>query len=144
MAKKKTAPKKRSRAVKGLNKKLKVIPYSKQISNEAKLVVIPLLIKRLRYAKRKKQAMTNEHLRNSLLKNNFVKVHKRVIQKLVHHIRVNGLVKNLIAGSQGYYISNSAPEIVNYLRILKSRIKELHDVRRAIEKQSTNILKRKK
>lgn len=123
--------------------KLKVIPFSKKVTNEERLVVIPLLIKRLRLAKRKKQAMTNDHLRNSLLKHHLVKVHYRTLQKLVHHIRVNGLVKNLIAGSNGYYISNSAPEIKNYIRIIKSRVKELHAVRRAIEKQSVNIVKPK-
>jgi hypothetical protein len=142
MAKK--ATRKRTRTVKGLNKKLKTIPFSKKITNEEKLVVIPMIIKRLRHAKRKKQSMTNDHLRNSLLKNNMVKVHYRSFQKLIHYIRVNGLIKNLIAGSHGYYISNSAVEVINYLRVIKSRIKELHDVRKAIESQSIKILKGKK
>lgn len=125
-------------------KKLRVIKFNKKITFEEKAVVVPLLIKRLRLAKRKKQAMTNEHLRNSLLKNHLVKVNYRTLQKLIHHIRVNGKVKNLIAGSKGYYISSNADEISNYLRVIKGRVTELHEIRRAIEKQSKPIINKKR
>jgi hypothetical protein len=88
--------------------------------------------------------MTNEHLRNSLLANNYVKVNYRTLQKLIHYIRVNGLLKNLIAGSNGYYIGSTAAEIETYIKVLKGRVKELNAVRRAIEQQSEKIRKPRK
>lgn len=37
------------------------------------------------------------------------------IRKILNHIRINNLVKNLVASGKGYYISNSRAEVRDYL-----------------------------
>lgn len=44
------------------------------------------------------------------------------IRKIMNHIRVNKLVKNILADSQGYYVSNDIKEVRKYVASLDDRI----------------------
>lgn len=43
------------------------------------------------------------------------------LRKIVNHIRVKRMCKNLIANSKGYYVSNDPQEIRDYVRGLRLR-----------------------
>lgn len=51
------------------------------------------------------------------------------IRKVINYIRVNMLIKNLLAGSKGYYVSEDPKEIKDYIRSLDGRIEAIRKVR---------------
>jgi hypothetical protein len=51
------------------------------------------------------------------------------IRKLINHVRIKGLVKNLIATSRGYYIATDANQIKSYVESLVSRENAIRAVR---------------
>lgn len=50
------------------------------------------------------------------------------IRKIVNYIRINGLVKNLIATSKGYYIETDPEEIAKYKESLLQRCREIQRI----------------
>lgn len=125
-------------------KKMRIIKNSKKTSFEDKNVVVPLLAKRLRTANRKKQAMTNEHLRNSMLKHHLIKIPAPKMRSLLHYIRVNGIVRNVIASNSGYYVSKSKEETQSYIKTLDSRIKEINELKTAVKRQGRTLKSKKR
>jgi hypothetical protein len=47
------------------------------------------------------------------------------IRKIINYIRINGLVKNLIATSEGYYIETDPEKIKEYKESLLQRCREI-------------------
>jgi len=43
------------------------------------------------------------------------------VRKIIHYIRIKGLVKNLVATSKGYYIETDPDKIKEYVNGLKQR-----------------------
>lgn len=50
-----------------------------------------------------------------------VKMNGARVRKLVNHIRLHGLVKNLVASSKGYYVETDMRKIDEYIESLRSR-----------------------
>ena len=48
-------------------------------------------------------------------------VHGARVRKIVNHIRMKGIVKNLVATSVGYYIENDPEKIREYVNSLRAR-----------------------
>ena len=57
------------------------------------------------------------------------------LRKIINHIRVNGLVKWLIATSKGYYIATSGDEVQQYIESLRGREDAIRAVRESMERQ---------
>ena len=57
------------------------------------------------------------------------KVSEARIRKLIHYIRVNRLVKNIIATSKGYYIATTEEEIKSFVESLQQRINSIEEVK---------------
>lgn len=123
-----------------IKKRLIIIPYSEHVTWEEKKLVIPLIVKRIRQAQRQKQQITNPHLCASLLKHNGIKVNAPIVRKLIHYIRINGIIKRLIAGKNGYFVSNNAKQISVYLKRLAKMMREIGKFKQAICDQSANIM----
>lgn len=136
---KKTA-KKLVKNKKEIRKKVLIVAYTKKVTWEQKKQVVPLLVKRIKKAHRQKQRITNEHLRNSLAKHYGIKIGAATVRNLLHYIRVNGLIKLLCAGPNGYWIAKTTIEVTNYLKSLQSRIREIGVLKRSIDSQSHEIL----
>ncbi len=56
------------------------------------------------------------------------------LRKIINFIRTHQLVKNLIANSDGYYISNDSKEIDDYILSLNQRINSIIQVRNSFTK----------
>jgi len=123
-------------------KKVLVIPNSTKVTWEEKKLVVPLLIKRIRKAQKQKQEITNVHLCHSLAKHHGIKIQAATVRKLLHYIRVNHLMRNLIATSKGYFISKDPIKLINYVKSLQKRIREIGDLKKAIQIQSKLIVNR--
>lgn len=61
------------------------------------------------------------------------------IRKIINHIRLTGLVPRLLANSKGYYISNDAREVDDYIASLHQRAGAILAVEEAIQKQKIKL-----
>ena len=57
------------------------------------------------------------------------------VRKVMNHIRVNGLVNNVIASSKGYKVASTFQEMKDYLVSLEERIKAQMALMNALKKQ---------
>ena len=76
-------------------------------------------------------AITNKGIREAYDKRG-IKMSDVRVRKMINHIRINGLVRNLISSSKGYYIAESPDEVMDYLESLRSRINAIGDVHNAL------------
>jgi hypothetical protein len=68
------------------------------------------------------------------------KVTQPRIRKLINFIRVNKLVRNLIATSKGYYVENDPKKLQVYLESLDQRIRSIQEVRNSYDGVQTELL----
>lgn len=61
------------------------------------------------------------------------------IRKIIHEIRVQGLIPNLISNSKGYFISSDPVEIINYIESLGQRVRSISEIGRALKEQLKGI-----
>lgn len=57
------------------------------------------------------------------------------VRKIINHIRVNGMIRWLIATSKGYYIATSREEMEDYIGSLRGRELAIRAVRESMEAQ---------
>jgi hypothetical protein len=57
------------------------------------------------------------------------------LRQIIHHIRVNNLIKNLVATHKGYYVASNKKELEDYIESLKQRRNSFEEVRRAMSEQ---------
>ena len=90
------------------------------LSKEETTIVLPKVVELVKWRKGKENAVSNRKLVN-LLTCMGHNVSEPRIRKMINQIRLNGLVKNLLATSKGYYVSDDQTEISNYVRSLYER-----------------------
>ena len=54
-----------------------------------------------------------------------IKLNQRKIQFLVNYIRAKGMIKNLLGGTGGYWVSSDADEINHHVRSIYARINQI-------------------
>ncbi len=69
------------------------------------------------------------------LKNDGYKISSVIVRKIIHHIRIKGLIENLIATSSGYYIARTVEEVQVHCKSLKQREDSIRAVRLALTRQ---------
>ena len=62
-------------------------------------------------------------------------------RKIINHIRINGLVYNLVASGKGYYIAETESEMRRYISSLLSREGAIAAMRMALEQQLERMKK---
>lgn len=50
------------------------------------------------------------------------------IRKMIHHIRVKGLVPNLLASGKGYFVENDPKKVKSYITRLRHRVAAINEV----------------
>jgi hypothetical protein len=88
--------------------------------NEFELGLVPGFVKGFNTKQGKNNAITSKEIIRKY-SDHGIKLTGARIRKIVNHIRTNGLVKNLIASSAGYYISNDPDELEAYKQSLIQR-----------------------
>lgn len=69
------------------------------------------------------------------MQNHGYKINGARLRKIIHHIRVNKLIKNLVSDSRGYYISNDRKVVRKYQQSLRERAKAILDVAESFEEK---------
>ena len=78
--------------------------------------------------------VTNAEMIGQLRRENY-SVNPARIRKLINHIRVKGLIKNLISTSRGYYVASKQQEVRDCITSLEQRESAIYTVRKALESQ---------
>lgn len=101
-------------------------------------VLLPILIKGLKTKKGKENAVTRNQIICGL-RNNGLRIGIGLLQKLINYIKMNDLVKGLMASPMGYYIAITEEELVGYERDLLHRELTIKDVRMSVKRQRTAL-----
>ena len=85
-----------------------------------------------------KNATTSKNIMESYNASQGLKLTRRRVRDIVSYCRAKGMIKNLVAGSSGYWIENDTKELKYYLRVLDSRIREIKKIKTSIVFVPTN------
>ena len=96
--------------------------------------LLPVICTGLRTKVGEARAITNSAITKAMKGAGYILNEARV-RKIINHIRVNGLVKRLIATSKGYYIATSRQEMEQYIDSLRGREQAIRAVRESMEAQ---------
>ena len=99
--------------------------------NETTLI-LPRVIEMVKWRKGKENAVTNNKMINLLTAMGYNVTQPR-IRKIINQIRMNGLVKNLLATSKGYYVSGDKKEINRYVLSLRERAASINAIADALK-----------
>jgi hypothetical protein len=112
--------------------------YTHELSDYELKTLVPIIVKGLLTKVGKENAITNNQIVPKL-KGKGYKVSSSRIRKIVHYIRVAGLIPCLIATSKGYYISNDKEEIKEYIDSLHQRADSITFVAYALQGNLDNL-----
>ena len=116
--------------------------YTDELNEYESSKILPLIISGMETKKGKDLAITNKMICKLLkLPPYNCKITEARVRKIVAHIRINGLVPNLIATSKGYYIAETEQEMDNYIESLDQRINAITVVRDALFYQKNQSFK---
>lgn len=96
--------------------------------------LLPVIAMGLRSKVGEAKAITNEKITRAM-KDAGYKLNDARLRKIINHIRVNGLVKWLIATSKGYYVAANRSDVEQYIDSLKGREDAIRAVRDSMEQQ---------
>lgn len=96
-------------------------------SYEAK-TLLPLIVAGLETKNGKSKAVTSTYICKKI-KERGEKINPARLRKIIHEIRITGLVENLIATSKGYYICTDKKEMQKYVDSLHQRENSIASIR---------------
>lgn len=103
-------------------------------------VLVPTLVKGLENKVGSQNAISNKRICKCLSDKGYGKVTEARVRKCINHIRLKGLVRNLIANSNGYYVATSTEEAHNWSESARERARAIWAVADAVEAQSDGRL----
>jgi len=120
--------------------------YTKSLSKEEQRIA-PVVVNMLSSATGQQMAITAKKISKAVKKLGR-KMKGPRIRKMIHELRVNQIVPNLIASSNGYYVSTDQKEKERYIKSLDERIAAIQAVRRSFtiseQPKQLSVTKRKK
>lgn len=117
-----------------------------------KIHIVPLVVEKLKKATSRSRFVSGPEIVNSIYKHHGIKLTGGLLRSILHYIRINGIVKCLLATSQGYFITNDTLEMQVYLKSLRKRIRQIGALAIALDRQgheklgkqiSTKVIKNK-
>jgi carbamoylphosphate synthase small subunit len=97
-------------------------------------VLVPVVARGLAAKRGRANAVTSKHIVDCLTAKGF-KIDGIRLRKVVNYIRIKGIVKCLIATSNGYYVAENRRQIQEYTDSLRGREESIHAVRAALTEQ---------
>ncbi len=103
-------------------------------------VLVPQVVEILINKIGKQNSITNDRIREIINQHKVILTNSR-LRKIIHYIRIKGLVKCLIATNKGYYISNDVEEFMGYIDSLTQRENSIRSIRYALLEQHVEVFK---
>lgn len=100
--------------------------------------LVPVVALGLRYHKGKNNAVTSTHICRALKEKGF-RITPAILRKVVNHIRLNNIVSNVIASSNGYWVSDSRAEVMAHIESLDGRARAILAVGDALREQIDDL-----
>lgn len=100
--------------------------------------ILPLVVSGLSKRIGKSKAITNAEMVERLKAHGYKASGPR-IRKVIHHIRITGAVKCLMATSKGYYVSNDRKELQDYVDSLHQRADSILQIAKQIDFQIKHL-----
>ena len=97
--------------------------------------LVPVVARGLAAKRGRHNAVTNKYICEKLTDKGY-KIDGIRLRKVVNYIRIKGIVKCLIATSNGYYVAENRKQIEDYTASLKGREESIHAVRVALSDQA--------
>jgi hypothetical protein len=95
--------------------------YTEPLTDYERDTLLPVIVAGLRTKTEKDLAITNVKMCRALREAGYRKLNEPRMRKIINHIRVNGLIKNLVASSKGYWIEEDIEERKKYVKSIKQR-----------------------
>ena len=111
--------------------------YTSELSPD-EIAAAEIITARLKSNVGKKMARTNKRIADVMKEHYGIKLSGARMRKIINWIRIKGLVPNLIATSQGYYVSQDKEEIEKYIYSLRQRARAILAVGAAMEDNLTH------
>ncbi len=106
-----------------------------ELTDVERLRILPAMINGLKTKIGKINAITSTKAMR-MMKSKGYKISGARWRKIINHIRVNGLIENLIGTSKGYYIATTHYECRMYIQSLDERINAITTVRDSLVYQA--------
>lgn len=117
--------------------------YTRELDHYEKEKLLPAIISGMKTKIGKDRAITaTEAIK--LMKHHGFKISGPRFRKIMHVIRVSGLVKGIVGTSSGYYIANTPDEWTKYLTSINERAKHIVSLRDALAAQYVEYKERMK
>lgn len=110
-----------------------------ELNDYERNTIVPLMVKGLETKIGKSNAITNKQMIVGLKRMGHT-VNGAKVRKLIHHIRITGLVECLIATSKGYYITNDKKEMDTYIESLIQRSESIMQIAKQMQFQRNKNL----
>ena len=113
---------------------------TKDLTEYEKEILLPIIVKSLGRHVGKDKAVCNAVMSAKMQEKGY-KINEARTRKIINHIRINGLVYNLVASGKGYYIAETESEMRRYISSLLSREGAIAAMRMALEVQLERMKK---
>lgn len=105
--------------------------------NEYELkTLMPVVARGLAAHVGRENSVTNKHICDCLTKVGY-QINDARLRKIVNYIRVKGVVKCVIATSNGYYVATNKKDVAEYTDSLKGRAEAIYAVAQAVDTQAS-------
>lgn len=108
--------------------------HTEPLTDYERDTLLPVICRGLRSKVGEAMAITNTKITRAMNVAGYQMTEAR-LRKIINHIRVNGMVRWLIATSKGYYIATSRREMEDYIVSLRGREDAIRAVRESMERQ---------
>jgi len=109
--------------------------YTFELNQYEREILLPMVVKQLNLRLGKQKAITNKEIVIWLRENGF-KINNPRFRKIIQYIRLNDIIKNLLACKKGYYISTNKSERELYIKSLDERVNSLNFTLSALKRQN--------
>ena len=109
--------------------------YTAELNDYERDVLLPVILKGMKNKIGKENAITNAEAVGKLQGKGY-KISDARWRKLIHVIRVSGMLERVVASSKGYYISNDVEDLNDYIGSLTDRIEAQTALMEALKEQT--------
>ena len=99
--------------------------------------ILPAVVTVLKRCVGKANAITNKKIIDLYLAD--YPINPARLRKVLHYIRINHLVKGLIATGRGYFIAEQQKDFEDYIKSLEGRIGSIRDVKQSMTEQMNEM-----
>lgn len=114
--------------------------YTAHLTTYERDMLVPLLSNELKHHVGAKNAIRNKELCRIFTLKGHEGLREARVRKCINYIRMNGLVPQLIANCNGYYVATSIDEMEKYITSLDERAKAIWAMRAALKRDISGRL----